>query len=90
MASVRRTTVGAGADELRILKALRTRLAADLDACTSERDVAALAGKILDVQKRISDVEAKAPAATSALDEITARRQNRRRPIRNGVQREQA
>lgn len=89
MPSVRRAAAGAG-DELRVLKALRSRLAEDLDACQSDRDTATLAGRLVEVGKRITELEAKAPAVRSALDEIAARRATRRKPIRGGVKREEA
>ena len=89
MPSVRRAAASTTADELKVLKALRIELAGHFEACGSDRDRAALAGRILDVGKRITELEARAPAVRSPLDEIAARR-TRRRPIRNGVKREEA
>lgn len=73
--------------ELDALRALRDRLASELDSCESSRDVAALSARLVEVLKRVAEVEAKVPAAKSALDEISDRRA-RRKPMKNGTKRE--
>lgn len=74
--------------ELDSLRALRDRLASDIDQCDSLRDMAALSMRLQDVLKRVSELESKAPAERSALDEIAERRKARKKPIRNGSKRE--
>lgn len=48
---------------------------------------ASLSGKYMDALKQIEDIERRAPAATSPLDEI-ARRRARRKPVKDGQARE--
>lgn len=62
----------ASEDQGRTLRALRDRLAAQIDACDSARDVAALSARLVDVLEAI----AKVPAAKegTALDELASRR----------------
>lgn len=74
-------------DELKALRALRRELAKQLDDCESKRDYAALSLRLVDVLARISELQRRAPAAVSSLDEIRARRE-RKKPIRGGVKRE--
>lgn len=77
-----------GGVELESMRALRDRLASDIDQCDSMRDLASLAQRLTDVLKRISELEGKAPAVRSPLDEIAERRKSRKKPVRNGVKRE--
>lgn len=44
-------------DRLRALKALRDRLAAEVDECTSQRELASLALRFTDVVKQIGEME---------------------------------
>lgn len=74
-------------DELTALKALRKGLAIQIEVCESNRDYAALSLRLQDTLKRISEIQGKAPAATSPLDEIASRRA-RKKPVRGGVKRE--
>lgn len=60
--------VFATGDRVKALEALRDRLAADLDLTTSARDVAALAQRLLDVEKRLSDLTA--PTEGDDLDDL--------------------
>lgn len=73
-------------DEVSALESLRDRLAGDIDDCESARDVASLSARYVEVLKRISEIQGKAPAERSAVDEIAARR--RRRPVKDGAKRE--
>ncbi|HWU23079.1 MAG TPA: hypothetical protein VN088_16195 [Nocardioides sp.] len=60
-------------DEGASLRALRDRLATEIDSCDSKRDVAALASRLVDVLERLAamtPVEAK----ETPLDEVAARR----------------
>jgi len=60
---------------LSVLVALRDRLAADLDACGSARDVAALSQRLMDVLVQVEVIEAAAPKKkVTALDELANRR----------------
>lgn len=59
-------------DELKVLKALRDRLAADLDASTDARDVAPLARQLQIVAARISELEPS--SEVSIVDQLAARR----------------
>lgn len=43
-------------ERLRALEALRDRLASDLDACASARDVASLSQRLMDVLKQIDEL----------------------------------
>lgn len=43
-------------DTLGILRALRDRLAADLDSCTSLRDVASLSQRLMDVTLKLDEL----------------------------------
>ena len=62
-------------DTLAALKALRNRLARDLDECRSRRDVAALSARLADTLARI---EAWKPDRTSVRDELAKKRAARR------------
>lgn len=73
--------------ELEGLRALRERLASEIDSCDSARDVAALSARLMEVMKRVAEIEAKAPAQASVADEIAERRR-RRKPLKNGEARE--
>lgn len=74
-------------DELKALRALRKALAAELEDCDSKRDYASLSLRLADTLKRITELKSVAPAESSALDEIRARRE-RKKPIRGGSKRE--
>lgn len=67
--------VGSG-DRERALVALRDRLAAQIDATASGRDVAALSLRLVDVLNELK--KSSPPAEKSPVDEIAARRANRR------------
>ena len=71
-------------DELAALEAVRNAIVADLDACESMRDKAALYKQLQDVLKRISDVKP-AEQKGDAVDEIAARRSARRAGGASGV-----
>jgi hypothetical protein len=61
------------------LKALREVLAAQVDGCTSKRDLAALSLRLMDVLEQIEQVERTSPEAAKGtpLDEFTRRRAER-------------
>lgn len=59
-------------DRAETLRVLRDRIAFQLDETDSARDVAALAQRLLDVERELAEL--KAPAATSPADQIAARR----------------
>jgi hypothetical protein len=65
-------------DTLAALKALRDRLAQDLDNCRSGRDVAALSARLTAV---LLEINAWRPARTSVRDEIAAKRAKRRAAV---------
>lgn len=73
--------------ELEGLRALRDRLASEIESCAAARDVAALSARLMEVMKRVAEIEAKAPAQSSVADEIAERRR-RRKPLKNGEARE--
>lgn len=77
-----------GGDRLTALEALRDHLALLAGSSDSARDVAALSGQLTQVLKQIEELQGKAPAAVSAVDEIAARRKARRKPLKNGSARE--
>ena len=65
-------------DRLGTLRALRDRIALQIDSTDSARDVAALAQRLMDVLEQIEHLD---PARRGdTVDEITARRDSRRRP----------
>lgn len=65
-------------DELASLRALRDRIAADLDNTRSARDVASLGRLLADVLERIARVEAATPDVRGTpLDELARRRAGR-------------
>ena len=64
-------------DSLASLQALRDRLAAQLDATSSARDVAALSRQLTDVLARIESFAG--PEPSRVVGEIAARRDRRRR-----------
>lgn len=65
-------------DRLETLRALRDSLAADLDACESMRDKAALSQRLMDTLVQIEDCEKAAPPKeATALDELRAKRASR-------------
>ena len=70
--------VAAGGDRLVTLRALRDRLALDLDGCESKRDVASLSQRLMDVLEQIEAAEKAQPETKgTALDEIARRRSER-------------
>ncbi|WP_375489064.1 hypothetical protein [uncultured Mycobacterium sp.] len=73
----------AGGDTLAVLCCLRDRLAAELDAATSARDVAALSHQLTDVLARIQAVRA-ARVMPAKIDELRARRARRRAAATRG------
>jgi hypothetical protein len=65
----------AGNDRLTQLRALRHRIALELDDTASARDVASLSQRFMDVLEQIADSERLTPAkAGTGLDEFTQRR----------------
>jgi len=66
----------ASGDRLAALRALRDRLAEEIDGCQSSRDMAALSRQLTDVLGQIDALErASAPAEKgTGLDELNARR----------------
>lgn len=62
-------------DCLATLEALRDRLAQEIDDCMSNRDLAALTLRLVDILQRIDNMPQSAP--TSKADEIAARRAER-------------
>jgi hypothetical protein len=61
-------------DSRRLLEELRDRLAADIDACQSARDVASLSARLADVARRLDTLPAE--IAESPLVELQRRRLN--------------
>lgn len=64
------------------LRALRDKLAGELDECESSRDVASLSLRLMDVLEQIADLsggKSAKPAGEprSSVDEFTARRRKR-------------
>ena len=75
----------AAGNRLVSLRALRDRLARDLDVCESMRDVASLSQRLMDVLGQIEAAElAKPEKVGTALDELTARRRTAGRPDSSG------
>lgn len=76
----------ASGDRLGALRALRDRLALEVDSCGSARDVAALSQRLMDVLTQIAAVEAEAPEQEgTALDELKRRRTERERAAKVGT-----
>lgn len=69
--------VVASGDYLATLRATRDRIAADLEACESMRDKAALYLRMADVLQRIEDAKPQEQKG-DVVDEITQRRAARR------------
>lgn len=70
-------------DRLATLEALAAVLAARIDDSDSARDVAALSGQLVTVSKQIGELkQGNGPAST--MDELAAKRKERRKPVRNG------
>lgn len=71
------------------LRALRDRLALDLDTCDSKRDVAALSQRLMDVLVQIDDLGGgtaeKKPE--TKLDEFTKRLRDREQPAAKAARR---
>lgn len=64
-------------DRLSTLRALRDRLATQIDGTDSARDVSSLSQRLMDVLIQISDLEgesAQSEQGGTALDELNARR----------------
>ena len=65
-------------DALATLRALRDRLADELDTCESARDVAALSQRLMDVLAQIDTLEKARPEAKGTVrDDIAKRRAQR-------------
>lgn len=64
--------VAASGDIGATLRALRDRLAADIEVCESGRDLAALSARLTDVLERIAALPAEKKG--TALDELARRR----------------
>lgn len=69
--------IAAEGDRLATMRALRDRLAADLDDCASARDVAALSRQLSQALDIIDGLEAGRKMARSPLDDLAARRAGR-------------
>jgi hypothetical protein len=63
-------------DQLKALIAIRDRLAFDLDAATSARDVGILSKQLVEVLSQIAAIK---PAEKSKVDELAEKRAERRR-----------
>ena len=75
-----------GGDRRKSLEALRDHVAAELDACDSSRDTAALSRTLMDVLKQLDELGAPADEAEgTVLDEFTKRLQGREKPSRKGL-----
>lgn len=67
--------VAEAGDRVATLRALRDRIAADIDAATAPRDLAPLAQRLMDCLQLIADAETANPETEgTALDELYARR----------------
>jgi hypothetical protein len=65
-------------DRLETLIALRDRLAVDLDACQSARDVAALSQRLMDVLEQVDTLQhGRSKKVETPLDELKKRRAQR-------------
>lgn len=73
------TDAAATGSRIAVLRALRERLAVDVDACGSARDVAALSQRLMDVLAQIDELGGGVaePKKVTALDEFTQRRRTR-------------
>lgn len=69
-------SVAADGDRRATLVALRDRLAADIEACESKRDMAALSQRLMDVLEQLDNLPA--DEKVSPVDEIAKRRADRR------------
>ncbi len=56
------------------MKALRDRLAVDIDVCVSARDVSSLSQRFMDVLEQIDSVAGKSQQKGTPLDELKKRR----------------
>lgn len=62
------------------LRALRDRLATEIDGCESSRDVAALSNRFQDVLREIDELEPpKVERPSTPLDELQRRRESNRK-----------
>src|SRR5690348_9032018 len=79
----------ASGSRLKALRALRDRLAADLDGCESKRDVAALSQRFMDVLEQIDALGGGVaePKKETALDEFTKRLHARQQPAPKAARR---
>lgn len=75
-------------DRLKTLEALRDTISDRIDSSESARDVAALSGQLTQVLKQIEDLARMSGESASKVDELAAKRQRRKKPIRDGVSRE--
>lgn len=78
----------ASGDRLQALEDLRQTLAERIDASDSARDVAQLAGHLLQVLKQIEELDRSRGEKLSKVDELAARRKQRTKPVRDGRVRE--
>ena len=69
--------IAAQGDRLATMRALRDRLAADLDDCASARDVAALSRQLSQCLEIVDHLEQGQNVARSPLDDLAARRAGR-------------
>lgn len=74
-------TVAKRGDRAATLRALRNKLAAEIDACDDPRSVAPLAARLTDV---LQQLDALKPATTSKRDELAKKRAARQRAAANG------
>jgi hypothetical protein len=67
-----------GGDRLTSLRALRDRLAAEIDVCGSSRDVAALSQRLMDVLTQIDEAEKAQPEEKGTVRDEVARKRSER------------
>lgn len=70
--------IPASGSRLEVLRALKAKLARQIDACESGRDLAALTGRLQSVLAEIDELSPAAPKGDE-LDEIARRRASRQR-----------
>lgn len=82
------TEAASSGDRLKALQALRDVIAERIVESESARDVAALSGQMTQILKQIEDLDRASGAKKSKVDELAARRTQRRKPVRDGKARE--
>lgn len=82
------TEAASSGDRLKTLESLRDTIASRIEDSESARDVAALSGQLTQVLKQIEELVKASGAKGSKVDELAARRTNRRKPLKDGMARE--